>query len=308
MKIIIALGGNALIKKGEKETYSNLLKNIKKTCSSIIPFIKNNKVVITHGSGPQIGNLLLQNEIARKKVPEMPLDVLNAESEGLIGYLLQEQLSNEIHKRKMHKNVVTLLTEVLVSKNDPAFKNPTKFIGPFYTKKQAIKLKNKFIIKKDSNRGYRRVVASPKPIKIIEGSLIKELVNSGHIVIAAGGGGIPVASKNKRLTGVKCVIDKDLASSCLAKEIKADLLLILTDVDKVYLNYGKKNQKGLSRLNLRDAKKYLKEGHFAAGSMKPKIEASIDFVEHGGKKVIISGINSVEKALKGNNRTIIKKT
>lgn len=305
MKIIIALGGNALIKKGEKETYSNLLRNIKKTCSSIVPLINKNKIVITHGNGPEIGNLLLQNEIARKKVPEMPLDVLNAESEGLIGYLLQEQLSNELHKRKMHKTVATLLTEVLVSKNDKAFRNPTKFIGPFYTKKQAEKLKNKFLIKKDSNRGYRRVVPSPKPIKIIEGSLINDLVDSGHVVIAAGGGGIPVVSKNKRLSGVKCVIDKDLASSVLGKEIKADLLLILTDVDKVYLNYGKKNQNGLSRINLKDARKYMKEGHFAAGSMGPKIEAAIDFLKSGGKKVLITNINNVKNSLKGKGGTVI---
>ena len=198
MKIVIALGGNALIKRNEKETYENLLKNIKKTCSKINNIIKNNKTVITFGNGPEVGNLLLQNEIARKQVPMMPLHVLDAETEGLIGYMLQEELIN-----KLRKNTATIITQVLVSKKDKAFQNPTKFIGPFYTKKEAKKLENKFIIKKDSNRGYRRVVPSPKPIRIIESNIINELVNKNYIVIAAGGGGVPVVLKNKKLIGVE---------------------------------------------------------------------------------------------------------
>ena len=302
MKIVIALGGNALIKRNEKETYENLLKNIKKTCSKINNIIKNNKTVITFGNGPEVGNLLLQNEIARKQVPMMPLHVLDAETEGLIGYMLQEQLIN-----KLPKNTATIITQVLVSKKDKAFQNPTKFIGPFYTKKEAKKLENKFIIKKDSNRGYRRVVPSPKPIRIIESNIINELVNKNYIVIAAGGGGVPVVLKNKKLIGVECVVDKDLSSSVLGKEIRADLLLILTDVDRVYLNYGKQNKKALRRLSVEEAKKYLREGQFPGGSMGPKIEAAINFLEIGGKRVIITSIENAEKALNGKAGTLIKK-
>ncbi len=302
MKIVIALGGNALIKRNEKETYENLLKNIKKTCSKINNIIKNNKTVITFGNGPEVGNLLLQNEIARKQVPMMPLHVLDAETEGLIGYMLQEELIN-----KLRKNTATIITQVLVSKKDKAFQNPTKFIGPFYTKKEAKKLENKFIIKKDSNRGYRRVVPSPKPIRIIESNIINELVNKNYIVIAAGGGGVPVVLKNKKLIGVECVVDKDLSSSVLGKEIRADLLLILTDVDRVYLNYGKQNKKALRRLSVEEAKKYLREGQFPGGSMGPKIEAAINFLEIGGKRVIITSIENAEKALNGKAGTLIKK-
>src|SRR3989338_2267914 len=223
MKIVIALGGNALIKRNEKETYENLLKNIKKTCSKINNIIKNNKTVITFGNGPEVGNLLLQNEIARKQVPMMPLHVLDAETEGLIGYMLQEELIN-----KLRKNTATLITQTLVSKKDKAFQNPTKFIGPFYTEKQIKNLD--FEVRKDSNRGYRRVVPSPKPIKIIEENIVKNLIKKNYIVIANGGGGIPVVYNNKNLEGVEAVVDKDLSSSSLANSINADLFIILTDV------------------------------------------------------------------------------
>lgn len=305
MKIVIALGGNALIKRNQKETYENLLRNVRKTCKSIFKIIKNNKVVITHGNGPEVGNLLLQNEVASKFVPKMPLQILDAETEGLIGYILQAELINELRKKKIKKNVVTIITQVLVSKKDRAFKNPTKFIGPFYTKEQTKRLD--FIIKKDSNRGYRRVVASPNPIKIIESRVVDKLVNSNYVVIACGGGGIPVILKNKKLIGVECVVDKDASSSVLGKEIGAELLLILTDVDKVYLNYGKKNMIGLKKLSIKEANKYLELGEFPKGSMGPKIQAAIDFLSKGGKKVIITNIENLEKALNGKNGTLITK-
>ena len=195
MKIVIALGGNAIITKNDKYTYLNLLKNIRKTCKNISKLIKENKAVITHGNGSEIGFLLLQNEIAKRKIPEMPLDVLGAESEGLIGYILQEQLINVLRKNKIKRNVATLITQTLVSKNDVAFKNPTKFIGQFYTEKQIKNLK--FTVKKDSNRGYRRVVPSPKPIMIIESNIINKLVEKNYIVVCAGGGGVPVVLENK---------------------------------------------------------------------------------------------------------------
>src|SRR3990167_10086925 len=240
MKIVIALGGNALLQKGEKQTYSVLINNIKKTVKHLAPIIKRHKVVCTTGNGPQVGFILLQNEIAKKKIPAMPLDILGAESQGLIGYPLEEQLVNELRNTK--KDVATLLTQVLVDKNDSAFRNPTKFIGPFYNKSQYMKLRNKHRMKKDSNRGYRRIVPSPRPIKILEFKTIKTLIEKGNVVICGGGGGIPVIKKFGKIMGVEGVIDKDWASACLGKAINADILLILTGVKNVCLNYGMKNE------------------------------------------------------------------
>ncbi len=308
--ILIALGGNAIIKKGEKETYSNLIKNIKNTCKNLIPIIKDNNIVVSFGNGPEIGEILLQNELAKKKVPEMPLDVLGAESQGLIGYPLEEQLLNELRKNKLKRDIATILTQTLVSKKDPAFKNPTKFIGPFYNKKRALKLIKKGMkIKEDQGRGYRRVVPSPKPIRIIEAESIKRLIKQNIIVIAAGGGGIPVIRDNKgNLRGIEAVIDKDYASSCLAKAIKADLMLILTEVHKVPINFKKKNQKFLDKLNIKTANYYMKQGQFPPGNMGPKIEAAIDFVKIGkGKKVIITNPENALKSLKGKAGTLITK-
>ena len=306
MKIVVALGGNALTKKGEKGAYKELIKNIKKTSKNLIDIIKDNKVIIVSGSGPQVGALVLQNELSKKKVPEMPLNVLDAELEGELGYMIELALNNELKKSK--RKSVTVLTQVLVDKNDKGFKNPTKPIGLFYSEKEAEKLRKKgFKIIYQVGKGYRRVVASPTPLEIIEINQIKDLMEKGNIVIAAGGGGIPVYRSDKGLKGIDAVIDKDRASSLLARNIKADLLLILTDVDKVALNYKEKNQKFLNKLSVKDAKKYLKEGHFKEGSMKPKIEASINFLENGGKKVIITSISKVKESLKGKNGTLIVK-
>src|SRR3989344_3750775 len=272
----------------------------------LIAIIKNNKVIITHGNGSEIGFLLLQNEIAKKKIPPMPLDVLGAESQGLIGYPLEEQLLNELRKHNLKRDVVTIITQVLVSKKDNAFRNPTKFVGPFYTKEQYMKLKKKYTIKEDVGRGYRRVVPSPRPIQILEANAIRSLIKSGSIVIAGGGGGIPVIKEKGTLSGVEGVIDKDWASSCLGKTINADILLILTGVDKVCLNYSNKDEIKLERLNISEAKKYLKEGQFPAGSMGPKIEAAIDFLKKG-ERVIITDIKNAEKALNGKTGTLITK-
>jgi len=306
MKIVIALGGNAIIKKGEKQTYSNLINNIRKTCKNLIPAINKNKVAITFGNGPEIGFLALQNELAKKEVPPMPLDILGAESQGLIGYPLEEQLLNELNKNNIERSIITILTQVLVDKNDSSFKNPTKFVGPFYTERQVRKLRKKYVIKKDSNRGFRRVVPSPKPLRIIESKAIKNLIKN-NIVIAAGGGGIPVYEKNKLLYGVEAVIDKDLASIVLARDIKAKNLFNLTGVDRVYLNFGKKNQKGLGKVSLKKIKEYYQQGHFPPGSMGPKVLAAIKFLEYGGKKVIITKSSLLEKAIKGKKGTIITK-
>ena len=308
MKIVIALGGNAIIKKNEKQTYSNLINNIKKTCKQIVPIIKNNKVLITHGNGSEIGYLALQNEIAKSQVPAMPLDVLGAESQALIGYIFEEQLRNVLRENKIKNPVATLITQTLVNKNDKAFRNPTKPIGPFYNKKQALELKRKgFHVIEDAGRGYRRVVPSPQPIKIIESEIIKNLISKKIIVIAAGGGGIPVYLEKNELHGIEAVIDKDLASQVLANDIKAELLLILTGVEYVYLNYLKKNQKLIRKMNIKQAEQYLKEGHFLEGSMKPKIQAAINFIKNGGKKVIITNSENVMKALNNKAGTLISK-
>jgi carbamate kinase len=302
MKIVIALGGNAIIQKGEKQTYFNLIKNIENTCEKIIPIIKNNDIIITHGNGPEVGYLAIQNEIAKQKVPAMPLDVLGAESQALIGYLFEEQLLNQLRKHKIKKPVSTLITQVLVNKNDRAFKNPTKPIGPFYNKKQSLALKKKgFTVIFDAGRGYRRVAPSPLPLKIIEKDVISKLIKNKILVIAAGGGGIPVYLKKNELHGTEAVIDKDLASQCLANSINAELLLILTDVEHVYLNYLSKNKKAIRKMTLKEAEKYMDEGHFLEGSMKPKIQAAINFLKKGGKKVIITHPNKIIEAL--NNRT-----
>ena len=305
-KIVIALGGNAILKKGEKETYSKLSSNINKTFNNLLPVLKNNRILITFGNGPEIGYLAIQNELAKTKVSPMPLNVLGAESQGLLGYIIEEQLLNIFRENKINRHVVNILTQVLVNKKDSAFKNPTKFIGPFYTKKEAENLrKKKFHIREDVGRGYRRVVPSPKPLMIMESYIIRDLLNKGVVVIAAGGGGIPVYYEKNKLKGAEAVIDKDLASVCLANGIKADIFIMITDVDRVYLNYKKKNQKSLHKVRLAEIKRYYKEGHFSAGNMGPKIEASINFLINNDKKVIITDIKNIEKALKGQKGTII---
>ncbi|AJF62768.1 MAG: Carbamate kinase [archaeon GW2011_AR20] len=308
MKIVIALGGNAIIKKGEKQTYSNLINNIKKTCKQIVPVLKKNKVLITHGNGSEIGYLAIQNEIAKQKVPAMPLDVLGAESQALIGYIFEEQLRNFLRENRINKPIVNIITQTLVDKDDKAFREPTKPIGPFYNKPQAQELRKKgFHIIEDAGRGYRRVVPSPLPLKIIEETVIKDLIKHNFIVIAVGGGGIPVYLKNNKLYGTEAVIDKDLASQVLANDIEADLLLILTGVPYVYLNYLKKNEKIIKKMNVKQAKQYIKENQFAEGSMKPKIQAAINFLQRGGKKVIITDSNNLMKALNNKAGTLIVK-
>ena len=300
-KVVIALGGNAILKKGEESSIARQFENTKNALKPLIKVIKNNSVVISHGNGPQVGQLLLQD-------PNMPLDVLDAETEGQLGYLIQQSIYNLFRENRIKRNVVSILTQVLVNKKDSAFRNQSKFIGPFYNKKQAELLKKKgFIIKEDIGRGYRRVVASPKPLVIIEADIIRDLLSSNIIVIAAGGGGIPVNYQNNKLKGVEAVIDKDLASACLANGIKADTFIMITDVDKVYLNFKKKNQKALNKVKLNEIKRYYKEGHFPPGSMGPKIEAAINFLGNNGKKVIITNIKNIEKAINGKAGTIIER-
>jgi len=306
--IVIALGGNAIKKAEEEGTAEQQLRNVKITCKHILEIIKRGyRVVITHGNGPQVGNLLIQQEEASKLVPPQPLDILGAMTQGQIGYMLQQTLINYLREEKLNIPVATIITQVLVDKDDPDFNNPSKPVGPFYTRKEAEKLieKKGYIIKKvrPGKKAYRRVVPSPDPIGIIEKDVIKMLVDAGFIVIASGGGGIPVINQNGQLRGVEAVIDKDLAGERLAEIVDADIFLILTDVEKVKLNFRKPNEKDLDKLTIAEAEKYLEEGHFLPGSMEPKVKACIRFLKAGGEKAIITSLDKAVEALEGKTGT-----
>jgi carbamate kinase len=308
--IVIALGGNAILQRGQKGTVEEQMANINTACTYIAEIIANNayRVVITHGNGPQVGNVLLQNEAARDQVPMMPLDVCGAATQGMIGYMIQQTLANILRTAELPHNITTVLTQTIVDKDDPAFKNSSKPVGPFYDEKEAEKLRRErgWDLVYDSSRGYRRVVPSPKPVRIQETRIIKNMLDSGEIVVAVGGGGIPVTRDvNRDLRGVDAVIDKDLAPSRLAQDICADTLLILTDVEQVMLNYGKPQAKGIYHMTIAEAEKYLAEGQFGVGSMRPKIEASIEFVRSKEKKVIITELSKAADALAGKAGTRI---
>ncbi len=292
---VVAFGGNALLEAGQKGTIEEQEENAYQTSETLIKLLKRNyNIVLTHGNGPQVGNILLANQGGNQihGVPEMPLDICVAYSQGFIGYVIEQQLRNVLLKQDMDRDILTIVTQVLVNKDDPAFENPTKPIGPYYSKEEA----KKFIketgakFKEDKARGgWRKVVASPKPLVISNKKSIERIAREGHIVIAVGGGGIPAyyVEPNK-LQGIDAVIDKDLASALLAAQINADKLFILTDVPKVCLNFNTPQEKSIDRMSIAEANRYLKEGHFAEGSMAPKIRASINFVENSGKDTIIT--------------------
>lgn len=309
--VVIALGGNALIREGQQGTIAEQFENVRKSLDGIIYCLKQGYgVVITHGNGPQVGNMLLMVEASRNQVPELSLGVCVADTEGAIGYMIQQSLTNRLRKEGINKCVVTVLTQVIVDKHDKAFSNPTKPIGPFFTKEEAERFQREkgWHILEDSHRGYRRVVASPNPLEIVEECAVKSLLEAGDIVIAAGGGGIPVIVRDDGdLEGVDVVIDKDLASGVLARGIKADCLIMLTGVEHVFLNFKQSNERALSRLTVKEAHKYLKAGHFLPGSMGPKIQAAINFLNWGGELVIITSIDKVKVALEGRTGTKITK-
>jgi carbamate kinase len=308
---VIALGGNAITKKGVPDTIANQFENTRQSLSGIIPLIKNGyNIVITHGNGPQVGNALLRVELTYQKAPDLPLGICVADTEGGMGYMIEQSLQNRLHEEKIDRNVVTIVTQVIVDANDPSMKDPDKFVGQFYdyNKARLYAKERNWHIKKDADRGWRRVVPSPIPIKIVEARQIKTLVDDGVIVIAAGGGGIPICiDENGNYEGVDAVIDKDRASAILAKSIGAELLLILTSVDQVALNFGKLDQKLLGKLKYTEMKTYLSEGHFPPGNMGPKVEAALSFLEMGGKKVIITSIENAYEAVKGDAGTTITK-
>ena len=292
---VVALGGNALLRGNEIGTIQQQEKNTYDTCINLLNLLKEDyNIVITHGNGPQVGNIMLRNEAGYNnyKIPKMPLDICVADSQGGIGYMIERQIINILKDYKIRRNVVTLVTQVLVDKDDPAFQNPTKPVGAFYLKEEADLLArvNNFVFKEDPRkRGWRRVVPSPKPQDILNKKVIKDLVHKGNIVIATGGGGIPVyRGKDNKLYGVEAVIDKDSASALLAEEIGAEAFFILTDVSKVYVRFNKPDQKALNVITVDEAQKYFNDGEFAAGSMGPKILAAINFVKNGGKETVIT--------------------
>ncbi|HBT20710.1 MAG TPA: carbamate kinase [Peptococcaceae bacterium] len=307
--VVIAFGGNAITPEKGKGNFQEQLDNIRKACRALVDPIKRGyRMVITHGNGPQVGFALIKNEMAKDVLPPLPLDACGANTQGVLGYAVQQQLINVLNQALVKREVAALITQTKVDLNDEAFSNPTKPIGPFYSEEQAKKMMEEnpnVVMKEDSGRGWRRVVPSPKPIEIIGVKAIKELVKNDFIVIALGGGGIPVVEENGQLRGVEAVIDKDRASQRLAADLKADYLVLLTGVPKVYLNFGTPQQKPLDRITVSEARKYIEDGCFAAGSMLPKIEASVEFVEESGGKAIITDFENISDALREQAGTII---
>jgi carbamate kinase len=307
-RVVVALGGNALLRRGAEDTYEEMYGAARGAAERIADIAADGwEVVVTHGNGPQVGRILIQQEAAAKQVHPMPLDVCGAESQGQIGYLLQVTIGDVFFERGMERPVVTVLTLTRVRPNDPAFRRPTKYVGPFFSEARAKQLEERrgWSMKADPHGGWRRVVPSPKPYSIVETPVIAQLVASGAIVIASGGGGIPVIEKGPRLIGKEGVVDKDLAAAILAAEVDASVLLILTDVPKVQRGYGSLMPQDLDRLTVDEAKRMLKAGEFGAGSMGPKVEAAIGFVEGGTGRAVIADLERSREALVGEAGTQI---
>ncbi len=302
---VVAFGGNALLRSGQKGTYEEQIANVSNTCESLYSLIKQGyNLVIGHGNGPQVGNVMLQHEGGKEKynIPSMPMDFCVAETQGSIAHLIEMGFRNMFEKNGINKNIVTLVTQVEVSKDDPMFQNPTKPVGPYYTKEQADSFARETgaVYKEDpKGNGWRKVVPSPKPIAINNVDIVKQLSENGTVVVTVGGGGIPIVKENNTVRGVEAVIDKDLASALTAIQIGADEFYILTDVPKVYINFRKPGEKALDVITVAEAKEYLAAGHFAEGSMAPKIRAGIMFVENGGKECVITEAGQLGNAACG---------
>jgi carbamate kinase len=298
--LLVALGGNALIRKGQQGSIEQQFKNLKLPIQQIARLSRKFRVIITHGNGPQVGNLLLQQECSNR-VPKLPLEILVAQTQGQIGYMIESTLDSELMKLGAYTQpLVSLISYVVVDEKDPAFENPSKPIGPVYSKKEAASVP--YPIKKTA-KGYRRLVVSPKPVTIVEKREIKKLIEMSFIVICCGGGGIPVIREGRAFQGVDAVIDKDLASAKLAEEVGVDVFIIATDVQGAALNYGGKDQTFLRRVSPEQAARYMEKGHFAPGSMKPKMEAAIQFVQNRGKRAVITSLEGIESAVVGESGT-----
>lgn len=306
---VIAFGGNAILKATQRGTQEEQIRNADEACDLMAQIVQRGyDLVIVHGNGPQVGNVLIQMEEAVTKVAPFSLDVSVAVTEGSMGYMLERSLRNQFRKRHLQKQVACLITQVMVDPRDPAFENPSKPIGPFFTafRAAALKKEKKWPMVEDSGRGYRRVVASPLPQRIINVDIIRALLQHGVCIIAAGGGGIPAYyDAHDNIKGVEAVIDKDYTSSLLASELKADLFVVLTNVDSVSINFGKKSQKNLVKVRMKEIKRYFDKGHFPPGSMGPKIKAAISYIENGGREVLITSARELPRALRGKAGTRI---
>lgn len=305
--VVVAIGGNALTQAGQAGTVEEQFANIQTCCDPIIDLVEQGwRVILIHGNGPQVGNLLLKNEAGKHIVPVHPLDVCGAETAGSIGYIISQALENRMKERGIHRVIAPILTQVLVDADDPGFQNPTKPVGPFYNEEDARFLEaGGYIMAEDSGRGYRRVVPSPQPIEILQKEAIKSLANNGFLVVAVGGGGIPVVRDGIGVRGVEAVIDKDAASALLAVEIQADCLMILTGVEKVAINFGKPNQKNLSEMTVAEVECYMAAGQFPPGSMGPKMASVCRFVKETGGTAIITSIDKLGEAIQGKAGTRI---
>ncbi|MEW6697581.1 MAG: carbamate kinase [Bacillota bacterium] len=306
---VIAIGGNSLIKEKDRTSIEDQIKAVEETCKNIADLVADGwNVVITHGNGPQVGFLMRRSELAAKEIPAIPLEIAVADTQGAIGYMIQQALINEFHNRGINKPVVTVVTRVLVDGSDPAFANPTKPIGSFMTREKALEMaeKNGWKIAEDAGRGWRRVVPSPEPQKILEDSAIQDLISKGYAVVCVGGGGIPVIEKDGKYEGVSAVIDKDYASSLLARTVGADAFIVTTGVSKVAINFGKSDQRELDRLTVEEATTYLKEGHFPPGSMGPKMEAILNYLKSSKGEGIITSPEELLAAVKGKSGTCIR--
>jgi carbamate kinase len=307
--MVIAIGGNSLIKDEQHMSVPDQYAAVVETAQHITDLLEHHyRIVITHGNGPQVGFILLRSEHSRGLLHQVPLDSIVADTQGALGYQIQQALENEFRRRGIKNSVASVITQTLVDRNDPAFAKPNKPIGQFYTRAEAEDRMRveRWIMAEDAGRGWRRVVASPKPLRIIESEVVKHLVKDGYVVIAVGGGGIPVtADEQGALSGVAAVIDKDVASAVLAREIGADLLVISTAVEQVCLNYGQPNQRPVSSMTLAEARRYAAEGHFHPGSMLPKIEACIQFLSDGGREALITCPEKLSAALAGTTGTRI---
>ena len=306
---VVAVGGNALIKSKDKQTVQDQFTAAKDTMKHIVDMIEKGwDVVITHGNGPQVGFILRRSELSKDVLHEVPLDYCGADTQGAIGYMFQKALDNEFKRRGLQKEAATVITQTVVNKKDPAFEHPTKPIGTFMDETEAKSRADKdgWTVVEDAGRGWRRVVPSPLPESIVEADVIQTLINAGIIVVGVGGGGIPVIINDEGdIEGVEAVIDKDFGSSLLAKMIDADLFVISTAVEKVALNFNTPNEKWLDKMTVAEAKQYLEEGHFAPGSMLPKVKAIIQFLENGGKKALITDPEHIGEALEGKTGTWI---
>jgi carbamate kinase len=298
---LIAFGGNALLPENQRGLQEEQLRNAHRAAKLMVHIVsKGYDLIIVHGNGPQVGNLLIQMEEAITKIPPFSLDVCDAMTEGSMGYMLEKAITNELRSRSLDKEVATVVTQVLVDKEDPAFQNPTKPVGPFYSKYRAQMLarEKKWMMIEDAGRGYRKVVPSPRPIDVVSKWIVRDLVRAGRVVIAAGGGGIPVIINGRGLfKGIEAVIDKDYVASLIAREVKVDLFINLTNIERVYLDYGTPEERPIEVMSVAQAREYLAQGQFPAGSMSPKIEAAIEYIEAGGQEVLITSASHLKAAL-----------